>query len=330
MLEDMEANQEMETLADFRNWDELIPDVLGVIFTYLNLQEKLTLVPSVCKAWANAMAGPYCWKEIDIEDWSNRCEPDQLDRMVEMLITRSAGSLRKLCVSRIQTEGTFTFIAENAPSLHSLKMPRCSLNDSVVENLSKRLSMLSFLDLSYCVINGARAIELIGKNCKLLEGLCRNMHPIETEGKPFEDDEAYAIASSMPMLKHLELAYHLIDTDGVRQILSSCHKLEFLDLRGCWAVSLEDIPVGRNFPKVKILGPHVPDDDEGDDDWDDDISEESHYLAWEFLAGHIDEFYDDESDIDDGMWDDEGRLEELEFRFYQGIEDAGMNWPPSP
>ncbi|KAJ1431895.1 Leucine-rich repeat domain superfamily [Sesbania bispinosa] len=130
----------------------------GVIFNNLSLQERLTVIPRVCKSWAKAVNGPYCWQEIDIEEWSSRSEPRHLDRMLEMLITRSSGSLRKLCVSGLQTERIFTFIAEN----------------------------------------------------------------------------------------------------------------------------------------------------------------------------EVDEYYDDESESYDGMWEDERRLEELEFRVYEGIEDAGLYWPPSP
>jgi len=102
----------MEEACEFRSWAELIPDALGVIFTNLSLQERVTVIPRVCKSWANAVTGPYCWQEIDIKDWSNRCQPDQLDRLLEMLITRSCGTLRKLSVSGLQTESIFTFIAE--------------------------------------------------------------------------------------------------------------------------------------------------------------------------------------------------------------------------
>ncbi|XP_019432788.1 PREDICTED: F-box protein FBW2-like isoform X2 [Lupinus angustifolius] len=321
-------SESMEVASDFRSWDELIPDALGVIFTHLSVQERLTIVPSVCKSWADLVAGPYCWQEIDIDEWSSCCEPDKLDPLLEMLITRSSGSLRKLCVSCIQTERMFIFIAENAPSLETLRLSRCNINDSIVEQFTRRLSMLSFLDVSYCTNIGARALETIGNNCKLLEGLCRNMHPLDTAGKNYEDDEANAIASTMTNLKHLEMTYHLIKTTGVLKILSNCHKLEFLDLRGCWGVQLENISVEQNFPRLKVYEPFVTDFYEKDE-WE-DFSESSEYLTWDFVAGDMNGYYDDESDIDDEMWDDEGRLEELEFRFYQGIEDAEMFWPPSP
>ncbi|KAJ7958987.1 F-box protein FBW2 [Quillaja saponaria] len=322
----------MEVESDFRYWDELIPDALGLIFSNLSLQEKLTVIPRVCKSWAKVVIGPYCWQEIDLEEWSNYCQPDQLDRMLQMLIARSSGSLRKLCVSGLHTDLIFTSIAENAGSLQTLRLPRSEITDSVVEEIAGRLSTITFLDLSYCVKIGAHALEIIGKNCKLLVGLCRNMHPLDTAGKPLQDDEAYAIACTMPKLKHLEMAYHLISTRSVLQILSGCPELEVLDLRGCWDVKLDDKFLKEKFPKLKIMGPFVTGYYQRNG-WDDysDFSDASEYFAWEFVAGDMGEYYDDETESYNGMWDDERRLEEVEFRFYEGIEDAGLyGWPPSP
>jgi hypothetical protein len=216
----------------------------------------------------------------------------------------------------------------SAGCLRSLRLPRSNMSDLVVEQIAGKFSMLTYLDVSYCIKIGASAIETIGKNCKMLEGLCRNMHPLDTAGKPLQDDEAYAIASTMPKLKHLEMAYHRISTPGVVRILSNCPKLEFLDLRGCWGVNLDNnSPAKQSFPKLKVLGPFVLGAYESDG-WDDDdysdVSDASEYLAWDFVAGN--EYYVD--DDSDGY---EGRIEdELEFGLYEGIEDAGMYWPPSP
>lgn len=101
----------MEGGGEFRCWEELIPDALGLIFSHLPLQEILTVIPRVCKSWAIAVSGPYCWQEIDIEDWSLSCEQEDLDRMLQMLITRSSGSVRKLCISGLQDD-RISFIAD--------------------------------------------------------------------------------------------------------------------------------------------------------------------------------------------------------------------------
>lgn len=94
-----------------------------------------------------------------------------------------------------------------------------------------------------------------------------------------QDDEALAIARTMPQIKHLEMPYGLPTTAGVTEILSACLELEFLDLRGCWYVRLEgeELVSQRQKHGLKVLGPEVVDqfdlqyqeschDDEDDDD----------------------------------------------------------------
>lgn len=97
--------------VEFPKWDELIPDALGLIFKNLSLSEVLTAVPRVCKSWRKAVNGPYCWQEIDIEEWSRNTNPEIVDKMLRLLIARSSGSLRKLSVSGLSSDDTILFIA---------------------------------------------------------------------------------------------------------------------------------------------------------------------------------------------------------------------------
>lgn len=302
----------MEEGADFRCWDELIPDALGLIFRNLSLQEKLAVVPRVCKSWGKVVTGPYCWQEIDIEEWSDLAEPDSIDRLLRLLIVRSSGSVRKLCVSELQNDLMFSFIAEHASSLRTLRLPRSNMSDVIVEQFAGRLSTVTFLDLSYCGKIGARALEAMGKHCKSLTGLRRNMHPIDMDGKLSQEDEAHSIATTMPKLKQLEIAYLLIETESVMEIISKCPELDLLDLRGCWNVKLDEKHLKEKFPKLKVLGPNIVDQYETNN--------------WEVCSDFSESFYD--SDSFEGMWDDE---ESLELRFYEGFdEDSVYDWPPSP
>jgi hypothetical protein len=174
-----------------------------------------------------------------------------------MLIARSSGSLRKLSVSGLKTRSSFTFIAKNVGSLRDLRLPRCNMNYYAIARLTIKLSMISFLDLSYSIKIGGNAIKTIGRNCKQLEVFCWNMHPTYTWGKPLEDTKALAIASTMSKLKRLEMVYHLLTNEGALKIISSCPKLECLDLRGCWGVKLDIMSVKQNFPKLMVLRPQV-------------------------------------------------------------------------
>ncbi|KAE8693239.1 F-box protein FBW2 [Hibiscus syriacus] len=296
----------MEEDGEFRCWDELLPDALGLIFKNLPLQEILTVIPRVCKSWRRAVGGPYCWQDIDIEKWSQQCRPEILDRMLQMLITWSSGSLRKLCVTGLPNDQSFLFISDNfcyllllptassAKSLQTLRLSRSEISDSVVEQVAGRLSSVTFLDVSYCRNIGSLALEAIGKHCKLLMGLRRTMHPLEVVDKLSQDDEALAIATTMPKLKQLEVAYLLISTEGVLKILESCPDLELLDVRGCWNVKLDENFV-KKFSQLKVVGPLVV-DYFGMKGWDDcsNYSGSSGYLAWDFVAGDVGIDYGDE------------------------------------
>ncbi|KAL0423089.1 UNVERIFIED_CONTAM: F-box protein FBW2 [Sesamum radiatum] len=237
--------------------------------------------------------GPYCWQEIDIEEWSTNRKPEIVDRMLRLLIPRSCGSLRKLSFSGLAGDESIFFIANHAQSLQTLRLPRSKINDSVMERAAGMLSTISFLDLSYCINIGAPALEAIGKHCKSLTTLRRVMHPVEVIDKLSQDDEALAIAATMPRLKHLEITYLLVDTSSVVEILKNCNQLELLDVRG-WDTSS-------------------------------DYSGSSAYLAWDFVAG-------DYAEMSDDFWEDEHQIEDVEMRFYNDVNvvDAGYDWPQSP
>lgn len=217
----------------------------------------------------------------------------------------------------------------SAKSLRTLRLPRSEINDSIVEMAAGMLSTITCLDLSYCINIGAKALEALGKHCKFLTSLRRIMHPLEVINKLSQDDEALAIAATMPRLKHLEIAYLLVSTESVIEILKNCKQLELLDLRGCWNVYLDEKFV-KKFTKLKVIGPLVVDcyDMNG---WENcsDYSASSGYLAWDFVAGDID---DDYAEMLGDLWEDEHPLEDIEMWFYDDVNavDAGYDWPQSP
>lgn len=215
----------------------------------------------------------------------------------------------------------------SAASLHTLELQRSDISDNIVEQVAGKFSNLTFLDISYCGKIGSSGVEAFGKNCRSLFVLKRVMHPLDVADKACQDDEAHAIARSMPKLKTLELAYLRLTTNGVLDILTSCKNLEYLDIRGCWDVKLDEKFLKEELLGLKLVGPLIY--------WDNcsDYSESSGYLSWEFMDdGGVG--YEVMSD-DEGLWDDdeddEQGLEQLEVRFYDGgFGNNGFVWPPSP
>ena len=107
----------MEGGVDSRNWADLFPDALGLIFSNLSLQETLTVVPRVCKSWNyGVLGGLNCWQTIDLLDWSLRREysdsDHDIDKMLRFLITWSSGAFREIIVGSIQNDLTFSFIVD--------------------------------------------------------------------------------------------------------------------------------------------------------------------------------------------------------------------------
>lgn len=190
------------------------------------------------------------------------------------------------------------------------------------------LSTITCLDLSSCTNIGARSLEAIGKHCKSLTSLRRVMHPLEVINKISQDDEALAIAATMPRLKHLEIAYLLVDTSSVVEIVEKCKELELLDLRGCWNVNLDDEFVKR-FSKLKVMGPVIMDCYDGWDNYSND-SGSSGYLAWDLVADEVDDDYADM--LNDDFWEDELPIDDVELWFYDDVNvlGAGYDWPQSP
>ncbi|XP_074265501.1 F-box protein FBW2-like [Silene latifolia] len=146
--------------SDYRQWDEMIPDALGIIFKKLPLEDILTVIPRVCKSWGKAVQGPYCWQEIDIDEWSSVCQPENVDRMLRLLITRSYGSLRKLNVSRVNNDQIFAFIVEQYSKTTLLKFHNNVVKQLNVEIATPKTQML-FLKRKLLRISYKRSIELL-------------------------------------------------------------------------------------------------------------------------------------------------------------------------
>ncbi|XP_042487310.1 F-box protein FBW2-like [Macadamia integrifolia] len=271
--------------GDIHCWDQLIPDALALIFNNLSLEEKLTVIPRICKSWRKAVMGPLCWQEIDIEEWCYGRQPELLDQMLQMLIGIS-GSPRKLCVVGLSNDAIFSLIADHAGSLQTLQIPGSKISDSIVEEVAGRMSAITFLDLSYCENIGARALKAFGSNCRLLSSLRRNMH---SSTWIVNNDEAHAIATTMPELKHLEIGNMDLTTEGVLDILSGCQKLGYLDVRGCWRERLDGKFLNEKYSGLKVR--RTFDDVPEDIDWDsfnfkeywDDYQEELEELMAECL-----------------------------------------------
>ena len=129
--------------------------------------------------------------------------------------------------------------------LNVLRIPMSEITDQAVEKHAECFPALKVLDISNCLNITPKGIQALGRHCKLLVQLKRNMPPpdlpqgFNTAANKVVEEEALAVANTMPMLEQLELAYGLFSDLALNAILTKCQLLRTLDILGCWNVRLE-------------------------------------------------------------------------------------------
>ncbi|XVE94243.1 hypothetical protein REPUB_Repub01dG0264800 [Reevesia pubescens] len=228
----------MTTEPETRNWLELPLDVTASILSRLGAFEILTSAQNVCSQWRNICKDPLMWRSIDMHNFSELLDMDyDLEKMCFHAVDRSCGHLLDINVEYFGSDELLNHIAERSSHLKRLRLVLCSnISDEGLSEAALKLPFLEELEISYCSIS-KDALETIGRCCPLLKSFkfnvqgCRRFH--------FEsDDEALAIAQTMPELRHLQLFGNKLTNDGLQAILNGCPYLESLDLRQCFNVSL--------------------------------------------------------------------------------------------
>ncbi|KAJ9558291.1 hypothetical protein OSB04_012905 [Centaurea solstitialis] len=125
-------------MEEGRRWEALNPDILALIFVKIKpLDEMVRCVPFVCKPWMEVLAGPYCWRDVNLLPWY---ESVQADMVVGKLVRRSSCTLQRLCVNQLGESGFLSVV-------------NC-----------------------YCFEITSKGLVAFGNNCKSLVHLRRNMH----------------------------------------------------------------------------------------------------------------------------------------------------------
>ncbi|KAI3764228.1 hypothetical protein L2E82_14233 [Cichorium intybus] len=267
------SGEENSTAAEdtCRRWEELNPEILALIFVRIPADEMVRNVPLVCKPWMEAVAGPYCWRDIDVAEWCRRRnEVRAVDLAVRKLVSRSKCTFQRLSTYRLGNPG-FIFVANRARCLTVLEMPMSDVTDDTVLNHVKSLPNLRVLDISDCLNITAKGLEAFGNQCKSLVSLKRN-NPwvILTKSSPLliDDSEPYIIANSMSNLQHLELCFGCFGDAGLSEILTKCKSLTHLDIQGSWNVKLEG-DFKKNLQRLEYFGTTYSDDlSDGGDSYD--------------------------------------------------------------
>lgn len=146
----------------------------------------------------------------------------------------------------------YVMLFYSTSELRRLRLVCCyNVSDEGLTEVAEKLPLLEELDISIGNLS-KDPLEAIGRSCPGLKSLKFNM---EGYRRPHIecDEEAFAIAKTMPELRHLQLFGNKLTNLGLVAILNGCPKLESLDLRQCFNVNLEGTLGKRCAEQIKDL-----------------------------------------------------------------------------
>lgn len=301
-----EPESESET-GQTPNWVDLPPDLMGMILHKLGAIDILNSAQKVCTTWRRICKDPAMWRVIDMRNSGNLWEMEyNLEKMAAHAVDRSSGELVDINIEYFGTDELLEYISDRSNQLSRLCLVSCyNITSSGLIQAVKKLPLLEELHLFYTSIS-AEAIEIVGNCCPLLKSFKLNN---QGGRRPHIecDEEAHAIAATMPKLRHLQLFGNKMTNDGLQAILDGCPRLESLDLRQCFNVSLGGNLWKRCSEQIKDLRrPYDSTEDYGfDAEIDDGESFEEEYPSGfsdiDFLSDDDDnyEFSGGSDDISD-------------------------------
>ncbi|CAM6081625.1 unnamed protein product [Calypogeia fissa] len=97
-----------QTRLQGRDWAKLVPEILTEVFQMLPFEDRLKVVPLVCKSWNEASWNPQCWTVVDMEPWLKRKTSEdswwgfdfenhfKATHLIKVVLGRSCGQIRHL------------------------------------------------------------------------------------------------------------------------------------------------------------------------------------------------------------------------------------------
>ncbi|KAF9616822.1 hypothetical protein IFM89_032672 [Coptis chinensis] len=168
------------------------------------------------------------------------------------VINRSSGQLVEFCYHGWVTDELLLYVAFRSTSLKYLRLEACiKLSKAGLIVAARKLPLLEELELCWYCYSG-KVIEEVGRYCQKLKYF-RLSNKFHLNDKNNCNDDAIAIAQSMPQLRRLNLFANSLTNDGLQAILDGCPHLEFLDLQQCSGIHLEGEFLKKCVDRFKVL-----------------------------------------------------------------------------
>ncbi|XP_048633521.1 putative F-box/LRR-repeat protein 23 [Brassica napus] len=227
--------------AKLINWAELPSELIYSILHRLSVPDRLGNARHVCRSWRRVCQDPLMWRKIEMRDMGEYNEAKDYYHAAEAMCRRavdlSQGGLLEINIEYVGTDSLLAYIADRSSNLKQLVLTECNgITDVGLLGAVMKLKLLEHLELSYFYFMELD-LESIGLSCPLLKTLKLNnvgCYYLEDES----DDDALAIAKTMPGLHHLQLVGNRVTNTGLNAIVENCPHLKSLDLRDCGYINL--------------------------------------------------------------------------------------------
>ncbi|GAB4840677.1 hypothetical protein Ancab_021444 [Ancistrocladus abbreviatus] len=174
------------------------------------------------------------------------------ERMWYDAVDRSSGDLVEVRLCCTVNDDMLMYMIDRSTGLKCLQLTCCYQIWHEGYHAITKLPLLEELEVTLCN-SLAKEIKAIGYNCTLLKTFKLNHEAAQYPKYSITDEEALAIAETMPQLRHLQLIGNTLTNKGLEAILDSCPHLESLDLCACFHVHLDDNMRERCIEHVKEL-----------------------------------------------------------------------------
>ncbi|PNY10395.1 F-box protein skip19-like [Trifolium pratense] len=294
-----------------RNWLDLPRDVVLTIFRKLGTIDTLHRAHNVCTTWRNISKDPFLYHTIDMPNIGTDLSMDwYLELLCNRAVDYSSGQVTDINIEHFGTDDVLNHIADSVSHLRRLRLVGCyGVTDEGLCEVAEKFPHLEELDITISSLSDT-PLQAIGRHCHQLKTFKFNIEGFRHPHMEY-DDEAFAIAKTMPGLRHLQLFGNKMSNAGLLAILDGCPLLESLDIRQCFNLNLVGSLGKRCKEQIKYLRrPYDATDD--------------YPFQAEFHYGSPDEEYPDGISDIDFLSDDDFAYYEFsggsEFSDYDGYE----------
>lgn len=220
-----EEEQQVETDPDKTHISCLYPEILAIIFSYLDVRDK-GRVAQVCTAWRDAAYHKSVWRGVEAKLHLRRANSSLFASLVKRGIKRVQVLSMRIDKTWISMRRSLRDVLQGIPNMESLNLSGCyNVTD---------------LSISHAIIADAPALTQLNLS------LCKQL----------TDNSLDRIAQHLKNLEVLELGGCCqVTNSGLILIAWSLKKLKRLNLRSCWQVSdqgIEHLAMGNQ--SLEYLG----------------------------------------------------------------------------